>query len=83
MKYVLSFRNRNMSSCFPNGNGSVKDIVSFSNKDFYIYSTPEEAEGHKIFLINAIKVRKEEINNMVYASVISKLESMQIRNINA
>jgi hypothetical protein len=38
MKYVLQYKNRNLSRIFANSNGTVKDIIRFSNKSYFTFN---------------------------------------------
>lgn len=73
MEYILTYRGRRLSAFSPNDlpvstkNGfSIKNIFEFSNKNYIVFSTYQEAQDYLKYIISEIK---NEDNCMRWNSV--------------
>jgi len=56
MAYIIHNNKRPLSYFYGNGNGRIRDILGFSNNNYFIFDTKKQAENH-------IKYMKKEIRN--------------------
>jgi len=56
MAYIIHNNKRPLSYFYGNGNGRIRDILGFSNNNYFIFDTKEKAK-------DKIKQMKEELIN--------------------
>lgn len=89
--YVIKYHGRNLSSFFPNdipnktksGGVSVKNILSFSNWNYMIFPSFEEAEDEIRFILREINYKENyerynEVHPHAKEALINIIENMKI-----
>lgn len=59
MSFIILYKGRPLSYFYPNGNGSVKDIIGFSFNKYMTFRTKDESEKHIEYMKNEIRKRAD------------------------
>ena len=57
MKYIATYKDKPLSAFFPNGNGTVKDMISFSQKSFALFNSHTEINDYLNYHSNYLQSR--------------------------
>ncbi|MFA5340213.1 MAG: hypothetical protein WC332_00405 [Clostridia bacterium] len=71
-RFVIKYNGKTLSYLHPNGNGTVKDIIGFSNKSYHVFEDEGGAWDYLQTMHDKIIERKDELT----AGLFDKLEKV-------
>lgn len=81
MSFIIHNGTRPLSYWHPNGNGTIKDLIGFSNDNYFIHSTKEEAENHLKYMHRSLR-NMEHLNTELLLNVKAIISKLKITELN-
>lgn len=80
MRYTLEYKNKPLSYLFPNGNGTVKDVIGFSSRNHFIFDDEGAAWDYLDAQHDTLIERKADLAPGLFKKLDHIINNMSVKN---
>jgi hypothetical protein len=81
MTYIITYKGKNLNAIYFNGNGTVSDMIKFSNKSYIIFEDEGGAWDYLNTMHDKIIERKDDLVKGLFAKLDKIINNCEIKDV--